>query len=123
MLVKLLNSLHNRLQFTFEKENNSQINFLDILVIKNDDGTLLFDLYTKKTFSGRYLNYYSSHSIQTKIGIAKNLSNKVFTLSDEKFHKKNLDNIMKDLELNSYPKKFIEKHINSQRKKHWLEII
>ena len=93
------------------------------MVINNDDGILLFDFDKKKIFSGRQLNYFSSHSIQTKIGIVKSLANKVFTLSDEKFYKKNLDNIMKDLELNSYPKKFIEKHINSQRKKHWLEII
>ena len=45
--MKLVNSFHNRLQFTYETENNSQINFLDIMVIKNNDGTLIFDLYRK----------------------------------------------------------------------------
>ena len=45
------------------------------------------------------------------------MANKVFTLSDKKFHKKNLDNIIRDLELNNYSKKFIQKRINSQRKK------
>ena len=27
---------------------------------------------------------------------------------------------MKDLELNNYPKKFIQKHIDSRRKKHYI---
>ena len=48
MLVKLLNRQHNRLQFIFTQENNNRINFLDMLVIKNNDDTLLFDLYKKK---------------------------------------------------------------------------
>ena len=96
MLVNLVNSFHNRLQFTYETESNSKINFLDIMVIKNTDGALIFDLYRKPTFSGRYLNFYSAHSIHTKIGIVKSLANKVFNLCDESFHNKNLIRIKED---------------------------
>ena len=77
MLMKLVYCFHNRLQFTYKIENNSQNNFLDIMVIKNNNGILIFDLYRKPTFLGRYLNFYSAHSIHTKIGIVKSLANKV----------------------------------------------
>ena len=73
----------------YKIEYNSQIDFLDIMVIKNENGTLIFDLYRKPTFSGRYLNFYVAHSIHTKIGTVKILANKAFTLCDESFHKKN----------------------------------
>ena len=60
------------------------------MVIKNNNGTLIFDLYKKTTFSGRYLKFYSAHSIHTKIGIVKSLAKKVLNLCDESLRNKNL---------------------------------
>ena len=89
MLMKLINSFQNRLQFIYEIENNTQINFLDIMFIKNNNGKLIFDFYRNPTFSERYLNFYSGHLIHTKIGIVKSLANKVFNLCNDTLHNKN----------------------------------
>ena len=78
----------NRVKFTHEVEIDNKINFLDVSIIKNEDGHLTFDIYKKKTFSGRYINYFSSHPISCKIGIVKNLLDKIIKISDKKFHEK-----------------------------------
>ena len=45
LLLKFVNNYHPRLKFTHETENNNSINFLDVLVIENEDYTVFIDLY------------------------------------------------------------------------------
>ena len=57
MLVNVLNKYHNKLTFTHKVENNEELNFLDISVKNQTNGTEKLDLYIKKNaFSGRYVN-------------------------------------------------------------------
>jgi len=60
-ILKVFNSLHNRLQFTLERGKN-KLNFLDVTIV-NKDGLLEFDWYKKAIFSGRILNFLSQHPI------------------------------------------------------------
>jgi len=60
-ILDLYNSIHPRLQLTLEIRGKS-LNFLDVTIINNNN-ILQFDYYTKPTFSGRFLNYLSQHSI------------------------------------------------------------
>ena len=117
MLLKYLNNFHERLKFTFEKEGEklekNSTNFLDILIKRNYDGTVSLDLYKKPTFSERYVNFLSNHSIAIKKGIVKNLIQKIFNLSDPQFHHKNIINLKKDLLLNNYPESFINSQIKN----------
>ena len=83
-------------------------------IIKNSDNTLSIDLFKKKTFSARDINYLSAHSTSVKIGIVKNLVDKVLKLSDPQFHNKNLELLKKDLLLNNYPIAFINKQIKNK---------
>lgn len=53
-------SVFLRLQCTCEMENNNWLNFLDITIIREND-KLITNWYKTPTFSGRYINYYSSH--------------------------------------------------------------
>ena len=59
--LKFFNSFHNKLQFTFEKENNNSLSFLDMKIIRLEDTSLKINWYRKPTWSGRYLNFMSSH--------------------------------------------------------------
>ena len=109
-ILKVLNSFNNfdpNIKFTFELEKNEQLNFLDILVIKNKNQSISADIYKNPTFSRRYVNFASNHSHSTKIGIIKNTLHKIVNLSSPKFHEKNLKIFKKDLVLNGYPTKFI----------------
>ena len=114
-IVKKIDSFDERIKLTYELNNS--INFLDLKIIKNKDKTISIDMFKKPTFSGRYINYLSDHSMSTKIGIAKNLADKIIKISDKIFHKKNLKIAKRELLLNSYPREFIEKQFKSQIEK------
>ena len=46
-----LNSMHSASKFTFEKKENDQLSFLDVLVEKSNDGCLT-SVFRKTTFTG-----------------------------------------------------------------------
>ena len=46
-----LNSMHSALKFIFEKEDNDQLSFLDVLVEKSNEG-FLTSVFSKPTFAG-----------------------------------------------------------------------
>ena len=54
-----LNSLHPSLRFTFEKECNRTLPFLDVLVERNDH-EFVTSIYRKPTFTGQYIRWNSS---------------------------------------------------------------
>ena len=60
-------------QFTYEIKNNDLLNFKNICVIKNKDNSISTNWFRKKSFSGRFLNYFPLHPLHQKIGIIKNL--------------------------------------------------
>ncbi|XP_024892886.1 uncharacterized protein LOC112468084 [Temnothorax curvispinosus] len=110
-LLRVFNSYHTRLKFTFEIEKNNSLSFLDTIVIR--EGTvLLTNWYRKPTFSGRYINYFSNHPLKYKINTIRNLVDRAILLSDVRFHKSNLIEIKKILSNNCYPIKLINKYIN-----------
>ena len=51
----LLNSFNSNIQFTVDTFENSNIHFLDLLILDNLD----IDIYRKSTFTGQYLDYDS----------------------------------------------------------------
>ena len=53
-----LNSLHPSLRFTYEKESNHSLPFLDVLVERHDS-EFLTSVYRKPTFTGQYLRWNS----------------------------------------------------------------
>ena len=116
-ILEKFNNYEQRIKFTQEIEENSRIRFLDTLIIKNNDGSISIDIYKKPTFSGRYINFLSSHSMGIKIGIVKSLVDKVIKNTDSIFHQKNIENIKIELMLNNYPKKSIEKYIDQHIQK------
>ena len=108
--IEKLNSYHSRLKFTYELEFDHKLPFLNLLIIKNEDGTIETNWYRKITYSGRYLKYFSHHPFHRKIAIIKNLVDTAILLSHEKFHAENSEIIKNLLMLNNYPKEFINKH-------------
>ncbi|KAJ2937676.1 hypothetical protein O0L34_g17486 [Tuta absoluta] len=56
-----LNSIHPNIKFTMESEQKNQLAFLDILKIKNTNGTISHSVYRKTTHTDRYLNGNSHH--------------------------------------------------------------
>ncbi|XP_011861985.1 PREDICTED: uncharacterized protein LOC105558734 [Vollenhovia emeryi] len=94
-VLSIFNNYHPRLRFTFETESHNSIPFLDVTLIKDDNNKILTNWYQKPTFSGRYINYYSSHPLKYKINTIINLVDHAILLSDKKYWKQNIDLVKK----------------------------
>src|SRR5436190_7280107 len=114
-ILEIFNSIHPRLQFTMEIGIDDTLNFLDVTLIL-DKEQLIFDLYHKRTFSGRYLNFHSQHPLCQKRGTVIGLIDRVLYLSHPKFHSNNFSFIIDVLINNSYPIDFIFKIIQERIK-------
>lgn len=103
----IFNSFNENIQFTIEVENNNRIAFLDIWLIRTENGTITTDWYHKETWSGRYLHFDSELPFNYKRNTIKILADKVLKLADTEFHHKNFKLIEEVLLQNKYPKTLI----------------
>lgn len=119
-LLSIFNGYHPRLQFTYESEEHSSLNFLNVMVIR-EGNRLITNWYRKPTCSGRYINYFSNHPNKYKINTIISLVDQAILLSHEMFHVSNI-NIVKEILLNNcFPLRIINKHIN--RRLHSLKTL
>ena len=84
-ILENFNSYHSRLKFTHEIEFENTLSFINLLMIKKEDGIIETNWHRKNSFSGKYLHYFSNHPLQQKIAIIKNLVDTAILLSHEKF--------------------------------------
>lgn len=108
IILGAFNSYDPHIQFTVEKETERSVPFLDTKLIRTDNNKIILDWYIKPTASGRYINYYSCHSINMKINFIKGLKNRIMKISHASLRNKNLKNLYKILCENSYPPKMIQ---------------
>jgi hypothetical protein len=80
LFCKHLHSFNNNIKFTVEFEENNELTFLDILLIKRDVH-LPFSIYRKPTHNDRYLNFHSCHPMSVKRGVVISLVDRAFTAS------------------------------------------
>jgi len=116
--LRVFNSLHERVKFTSETNNENYINFLNLRIGLENNGNLSLNLFSKPTSSGRFLNYFSNHPLAQKRGIIYGMVDKILLLSDPELHENNLKSTIKILLNNSYPLKFIFTTIRNRIKYH-----
>lgn len=109
--ITIFNSINKNIQFTSELEDNGQIVYLDMKLIRNSNGTISTDFYQKPTNKGRILNYKSNHPIVQKISTAYGLIHRVFKLSSIEFWPKNRQLAIELLTKNNYPFTIINRSI------------
>jgi len=114
LIFKTFNDYHDRLKFTIEYEENRSLSFLDLHLIS--DNLIHIDWFHKKTFSGRFLSFYSSHPLCHKIGMIYGLIDRAFLLSCPRFHQKNVEFIIDILLENGYPLDLIFDKIKNRLK-------
>lgn len=110
--LEVFNSLHERIQFTIEEENNFAVPFLDTLVIR-EDNVIKTDWYIKPTASGRYINFHSFHTTRMKINTINNMKNRVLRLSHPTFKLNNLKKLYDIMIKNSFPSSMLNKLLYS----------
>ena len=114
--LNAFNAFHPKLKFTIEIEENNKINFLD-MTLHHTNNTIKTEWYTKKTWSGRYLNFYSQHHMSQKKSVVIGLADRAIKLSDSLFQKKSIEKAKNILLKNSYPSKLINSIFKSRLQK------
>ena len=76
------NSFHSNIHFTIEKEQNSQLAFLDILVSKTNFG-FSTAIFRKRSFTGLGSNFYSFCFSNFKINAIYTLIYRALSLTSE----------------------------------------
>jgi len=106
-----LNSQHQNIKFTSEKEEGDIMPFLDVL-IKRENGSFTTSVYRKQTFSGVYTNFNSFLDKSYKLGLVFTLLHRSYVIcsSYTSFHLEICK--LKDILLkNAYPLFIIDKCI------------
>jgi hypothetical protein len=107
-----LNVLHNNIKFTIEHEENGKLPILDT-TIERRVGKYITTLYRKKTFTGVYLNWTSLTAKRYKLGLIKNLTNRILRICmDPKDIETELAKMKTTLEKNEYPRFIIDREVN-----------
>ena len=78
-----INSIHPKIQFTMEMEENGKLPFLDVLLIKKPNDSIGHTVYRKPTHTNRYLHADSHHFPGQKKGVLNTLITRSRRLADK----------------------------------------
>ena len=81
-----LNSRHPAIKFTREREEDCKLAMLDVLVKRDSNGLLTFQVNRKPTHTNQYLSFASHHPLQQKLGVVRTLvdrANAIVTKQDD----------------------------------------
>ncbi|XP_072051475.1 uncharacterized protein [Amphiura filiformis] len=109
------------IKFTYEKEQEGTIPFLDTLIVRKADGSVKLLVYRKVTHTDQYLNFQSHHPIHHKLGVVRTLLDRMNSIVTEEGDKKQEEEkIQQALSRCGYPrwsfKQVKEKMANKQVK-------
>ena len=118
-VIEILNGFHENINFTFEKETENSISFLDVKVIKKLDGSFDTDIYRKKTDTNVYLSWKGFAPKTWKIGTLKGLIRRAFTVCSTSEYRENEVAFLKKIftKTNGFPSKVVSKVIKEVRDK------
>nr|CAH8870068.1 unnamed protein product [Trichobilharzia regenti] len=112
-ILDKFNDAHSAINFTIEKESNDSISFLDVFMVRREDGTLRRSVYRKPTTTGQYTHFLSFVPLKYKRNLVKCLAHRARLICSDDCLNEELKIIRELLRKNGYPDKFIEKNINS----------
>ena len=104
-IAEKLNNVEPSINFTYEKESNNTIPFLDILIIKSQD-SLTFKVYRKPTNKNDYIHFYS-HYNKIKTGLIIGFYLRSLKLCSPQYLNKEFEYIKHSLKSLKYQKIFI----------------
>lgn len=104
-----INSIHTKIKFTLESENNNSINFLDLTIIRTNNN-LEFSIYHKPSHTDLTINNKSYHPIQHKLAAYNSMVHRLINvpMSQTNFNKE-LNLIKQIASNNNYNPKIIDK--------------
>ena len=118
-VLERLNSFHPSIKFTFEKEVDGSIAFLDVKVLKKSDGSFNTDVHRKPTDTNIYVNWEAFAPKVWKTGTLKGLVRRALTVcSTEEFQEREIVFLKKIFgEQNGFPSRVVHDYIHNVKHK------
>ena len=117
LFFNYINRQHPNIKFTFEKESNNQLSFLDILITKSSNNCLT-SVFHKKTYTGLLMNFLSFSPLNYKAGLVRTLVDRARKINNSyNGFQNDLNQLIFTLKRNSFPLYFIEKIIKTYNEK------
>ena len=111
-----LNSIEPSIQFTCELEKDRVLPFLDVLIHRNQNGSISTSVFHKPMHTHRYLDFTSHHPIAHKAAVIRTLQCRAMAISSSPSAvNQELSDISKVLVSNGYPTKFINRVFQRSR--------
>ena len=102
LFLNRLNGMHKSLKFTYEKESNNCLPFLDVLVERHDS-RFSTTVYRKPTFTGQYTRWDSFCPKKRKINLISTLTHRAISICSSDKLEDELTKIRSILIANGYP--------------------
>ncbi len=113
-----LNSIHPKIQFTREVEENNKLPMLDCCMTRLDNGTIKCSVYRKPTHTDQYLHFNSHHPLQHKLGVIRTLTHRAQTVvTTEEDKNKEMSHIKEALGKCGYQKWVFQVSDNKEKKR------
>ncbi|BHF83830.1 hypothetical protein SprV_0902697700 [Sparganum proliferum] len=116
-LVQKFNSAHPSLKFTAEVEAGNEIAFLDVLLHRQEDGSIQRRVFRKKTWTGQYVNFHSFVPLNIKRNLVQGLAARVRRICSPEAIEEVLQQLRNTLRENGYPDRFILRNIGERAAK------
>ena len=108
-----LNNIDKNVQFTVEEESDGRLPFLDVLMTREEDGTISTSVYRKPTHTDQYLAFKSHHPMAHKRAVVRTLMHRAETLFSSGVSRAQEEKRVQDaLEKNGYPTTFVHFYID-----------
>nr|VZH93500.1 unnamed protein product [Spirometra erinaceieuropaei] len=111
VLNQKFNNSHPSLTFSAAFEANNEIAFLDVLLHRQEDGSIQRRVFRKKTWTGQYINFHSFVPLNIKRNLVQGLAARVRRICSPETVEAELQKLRDTLHENGYPERFILRNI------------
>ena len=94
-----------------EVEEKNNISFLDVLTIRNRDGSMAHQVSRKPTHTNRYLHANSHHFPSQKLGVINTLITQALRISDKELVEQEIKHLAETFILNGYKDSLFDKMV------------
>ena len=110
LFFEYLNSQHDNIRFTLERETDKKLAFLDVLLDNSNPDSVRTGVYRKKTYTGLLTNFLSFCPYSYKIGLIRTLVDRAYKINNTwlGFHK-DIERLTSILRKNLFPLQVIER--------------
>ena len=114
-ILEYINSIDEHIKFTMEVEKDNTLPYLDVKLVRKNDGTLQRSVYRKHTWTGQYTHYLSSVPRSQKRNLITNLADRIRRICTPDTVDEELQTLQQCLTKNGYPKSFIAAHMKPKQ--------